>query len=433
MRWALAVGIGLALCCAACAGASTVSGTGPDTRPPSEPETQPPSEPETQPPSEPETQPPSEPDVETAGEPDVETASEPDVETAGEPDAETAGGPDTEPLSEPQLRRLLAEFVDEQRQSVGVVAGVTSAAGRVVVGYGRLSADDPTRPDGDTVFEIGSITKVFTSTLLADLGSREGLELDTPVQSLLGDAVRMPARSGAEITLRHLATHSSGLPRLPENFDPENPANPYADYTVEDLYAFLSSHKPARDAGEAVEYSNVGYGLLGHALTLREAADFEALIVERILEPLQMSDTAVELTPALRERLATGHDGRLEPAGNWDLPVLAGAGALRSTVNDLLTFLEANLGLRESPLQPAMELARMPQRQDPALGMDIGLGWIIATEGDREFVWHNGATGGYASFIGFDVEAGEGIVILSNSQLSADNLAYRLFTRDFDG
>ena len=253
------------------------------------------------------------------------------------------------------------------------------------------------------------------------------------MQSLLGDAVRMPARSGAEITLRHLATHSSGLPRLPENFDPENPANPYADYTVEDLYAFLSSHKPARDAGEAVEYSNVGYGLLGHALTLREAADFETLIFERILEPLQMSDTAVELTPALRERLATGHDGRLEPAGNWDLPVLAGAGALRSTVNDLLTFLEANLGLRESPLQPAMELARMPQRQDPALGMDIGLGWIIATEGDREFVWHNGATGGYASFIGFDVEAGEGIVILSNSQLSADNLAYRLFTRDFDG
>ena len=173
-----------------------------------------------------------------------------------------------------------------------------------------------------------------------------------------------------------------------------------------------------RDIGDTVEYSNVGYGLLGHALALREGTDFETLIVEGILEPLPMPDTAVELTPALRERLATGHDAQLQPAPNWGLPVLAGAGALRSTVNDLLTFLEANLGLRESPLHQAMELARMPQRSDPALGMDIGLGWIIAKEGDREFVWHNGATGGYASFIGFDAEAGEGIVILSNSGLS---------------
>ena len=377
MRKALAVGIGLALSCAACAGASTV--------------------------------------------------------TRSEPDAQTPSGPDAEPLSGPQIRRLLADFVDEDRQSVGVVAGVIGAEGRVVVGYGRLSTDDPTQPGGDTVFEIGSITKVFTSTLLADLVSREELGLDTTVQSLLGDQMRMPARNGAEITLGHLATHSSGLPRLPDNFDPEDPANPYADYTVEDLYAFLSSHELDRDIGDTVEYSNVGYGLLGHALALREGTDFETLIVERILEPLQMPDTAVELTPALRERLATGHDGRLRPATNWDLPVLAGAGALRSTVNDLLTFLEANLGLRKSPLHQAMELARMPQRSDPVLGMDIGLGWIIAKEGDREFVWHNGATGGYASFLGFDAEAGEGIVILSNSGLSVDNLAYRLFTRDFDG
>lgn len=377
MGWALAVGVGLALLCAACAGASTVA--------------------------------------------------------EAEPDAETPSQRAGEPLSEPQIRNLLAEFVDEDRQSVGVVAGVTSAEGRFVVGYGHLSADDPTRPDGDTVFEIGSITKVFTSTVLADLVSRGELGLEVPVQSLLGDEVRMPARNGADITLGHLATHSSGLPRLPDNFDPADPANPYADYTVEDLNAFLTSHELARDIGEAVEYSNVGYGLLGHALTLREAIDFETLIGERILEPLQMTDTAIELTPALRERLAPGHDGRLRPAANWDLPTLAGAGALRSTVNDLLTFLEANIGLRESSLQEAMEFARVPRRSDPALGMDIGLGWIIASEDDLRFVWHNGATGGYASFIGFDPAAVEGIVVLSNSAQFVDELAYRLFTRDFDG
>ena len=376
MRTLLAVGIGLALWCVGCAG----SGTAPE----------------------------------------------------AERDAQTATVPDVEPLTESQIRSVLAEFVDEDRQSVGVVAGATSAAGRVVVGYGHLSADDPTQPDGDTVFEIGSITKVFTATVLADLVSQEELGLDTPVQSVLGDEVSMPTSDGAQITLGHLATHSSGLPRLPDNFDPEDPTNPYADYTVEDLYAFLSSHKLARGIDETVEYSNVGYGLLGHALALGQGTDFETLIVERVLEPLQMSDTAIELTPALRERLATGHDGQLRRAANWDLPVLAGAGALRSTVHDLLTFLEANLGLGPSPLRQAMERARTPQRTDPALGMDIGLGWIIAREGDREFVWHNGGTGGYASFIAFDAQAGEGMVILSNSALSVDNLAYRLFTRDFD-
>ncbi len=364
---------------------------------------------------------------------DSQTSSEADVETRSRPNAQTSVGPEIEPLSEPQIRRLLEEFVDEQQQSVGVVVGVTSASGRVVVGYGRISEDDATLPDGDTVFEIGSITKVFTSTVLAELVSRGELRLDTPVQSLLGDEVLMPTRNGTEITLGHLATHSSGLPRLPDNFNPANLANPYADYTVEDLNTFLSSHELGRDIGDTVEYSNIGFGLLGHALALREDADFETLIDERILEPLHMSDTAVQLTQALRERLAPGHDGRLRSVANWDVPTLAGAGALRSTVNDLLTFLEANLGLSESPLQQAMELARLPQRHGPRLGMDIGLGWMIATEGDRQFIGHPGATGGYASFIGFDVELGEGIVILSNSHLSVDYLAYRLFTRDLDG
>ena len=336
-------------------------------------------------------------------------------------------------MSEAQVRGLLAEFVDGERQGVGVVAGVTTAEGRVVVGYGRLSADDPTQPDGDTVFEIGSVTKMFTSTLLADLVLREELGLDTPVQSLLGAAARMPTRNGDEITLGHLATHNSGLPRLPDNFDPADESNPYADYDAERLYAFLSSHQLRRDIGEAVEYSNVGYGLLGHALALREGTGYEALVTERILEPLQMSDTAIELTPLLRERLAPGHDERLRPAANWDLTALAGAGALRSTVNDMLTFLEANMGLRESALRPAMEFAHAPRLSDPALGMDLGLGWVIATEGDRRFVWHNGATGGYASFIGFDPQALAGVVVLSNSAARVDNLAYRLFTRDFRG
>ena len=270
------------------------------------------------------------------------------------------------PVEEAQIRRLLEEFVDGG-QSVGVVAGFVRDGERIVVGHGRLSAEDPGAPDGDTVFEIGSVTKVFTSIVLADLELSGDLALDTPVQSLLGDEVRVPVRDGAEITLGHLATHSSGLPRLPDNLAPADWANPYADYTVEHLYEFLAGHKLARDIGEAVEYSNLGYGLLGQVARARErAVDYETLITQRILEPLEMSDTAVELTPPSRERLAPGHDEELQPVPNWDIPTLAGAGSLRSTVNDLLIFLEANLGLRQTPLREAMACTHVPQATDPA-------------------------------------------------------------------
>ena len=236
-----------------------------------------------------------------------------------------------------EIRRILAERIDEQKRSVGIVVGVVEPGERRVVGYGRFAADAPGQPDGDTVYEIGSITKVFTAILLADLVGEGAVELETPVQRLLGPDVAVPTRNGAEITLLHLATHSSGLPRLPSNLQPANAANPYADYTVAQLYEFLSSYELERDIGETVEYSNLGAGLLGHALALSAETDYETLVSTRLLEPLGMSDTSVALTPSLQERLAVGHSVQLRPVANWDLPTLAGAGALRSTVNDMLT------------------------------------------------------------------------------------------------
>lgn len=333
---------------------------------------------------------------------------------------------------EAQIRGLLEEFI-EDGQSVGVVVGIVREGERIVIGAGRLADRGPEPPNGDTVFEIGSITKVFTSTALADLEASSGLRLETPVQSLLGDDVQMPTRDGTEITLGHLATHSSGLPRLPDNLAPADWANPYADYTAERLYEFLADHDLIRDIGESVEYSNLGYGLLGQALAISEGTDYEQLIAQRVLEPLEMVDTAVNLKPPQQARMASGHDQRLQPVANWDLAVLAGAGALRSTVNDLAIFLEANLGLRQTPLREATQRTQVPQAADPAMGMDIGLGWLIADIDGRRFVWHNGATGGYSSFVGFDPEAREGIVILSNSVISVDGLAQRLVTHYFNG
>ncbi len=325
-----------------------------------------------------------------------------------------------------EIRQILVNRIDEQKRSVGIVVGVVEPGGRRVVAHGQLAADDPTEVDGDTVFEIGSITKVFTAILLADLAEEGEFELETPVRRLLGPDVTMPTRDGAEITLLHLTTHSSGLPRMPNNFRPADAGNPYADYTVAQLYEFLSSHELTRDIGEAVEYSNLGTGLLGHALALSQETDYESLVSERLLEPLGMSDTSITLSPSQQERLAIGHSVQLRPVANWDLPTLAGAGALRSTVNDMLTFAEANLGLGESPLQKEMTETHQARRDFPAPGMRIGLGSVIRGGHGRDLHWHNGGTGGYRSFLGFDLDAGTGVVVLSNSGDSVDDLGFHL-------
>ncbi len=329
-------------------------------------------------------------------------------------------------LTEAEIRQILVNRIDEQKRSVGIVVGVVEPGGRRVVAHGQLATDNPSEVDGDTVFEIGSITKAFTAILLADLAGEGAVELETPVQRLLGPDVTVPTRSGAEITLLHLATHSSGLPRLPSNMRPGNAANPYGDYTVAQLNEFLSSYELERDIGEAVEYSNLGAGLLGHALALNQGTDYETLVSERLLEPLGMSDTSVSLSPSQQERLAIGHSVQLRPVANWDLPTLAGAGALRSTVNDMLTFVEANLGLRESALQEAMADSHQSRRDFPAPGMRIGLGWVIRSGHGRELHWHNGGTGGYRSFLGFDLESQTGVVVLSNSGDSVDDLGFHL-------
>ena len=342
----------------------------------------------------------------------------------------------TEPLpsipSDSEIRRILVERIDEEARGVGIVVGVLESGVRRVVAHGRLATDSEKTPDGDTVFEIGSITKVFTSAVLANLVEQGTLELETPVQDLLGSAARVPMRNGAAISLLHLATHSSGLPRLPDNLDPEDPSNPYADYTVDQLHEFLSSHELARDIGERVVYSNLGVGLLGYSLARKNGTDYETLVSTQLLKPLGMLDTSIALTPALRERLAVGHDRALEQAANWDIATLAGAGAFRSTAKDMLTFVEANLSPRESVLHQALAAMHIARRPFPAPHMEIGLGWILRTEHDRTILWHNGGTGGYRSFVGFDPVSGSGVVVLSNTTFSVDDLGFHLLDRRFD-
>ncbi|MGC1520781.1 MAG: serine hydrolase, partial [Steroidobacteraceae bacterium] len=164
------------------------------------------------------------------------------------------------------------------------MVGVIDAKGRRIVAYGSLEKADKRPLDGDTVFEIGSITKVFTSLLLADMVQRGEVKLDDPIAKYLPASAKVPERNGHSITLVDLATHTSALPRMPANFRPKDPANPYADYTDEQLYAFLSSYELIRDVGAKYEYSNLGFGLLGQGLAHRAGTDYETLVETRICD-----------------------------------------------------------------------------------------------------------------------------------------------------
>jgi D-alanyl-D-alanine-carboxypeptidase/D-alanyl-D-alanine-endopeptidase len=317
--------------------------------------------------------------------------------------------------AEPEIRQILVERIDQRRQGVGMVVGVIDSGGRRVVGYGVRGIDDPRPVDGDTVFEIGSTTKVFTALLLADMSRRGDVELTDPLAKHLPPDVRVPQRDGRQITLQDLATHTSGLPRLPTNLAPRDPANPYADYTARQLYDFLASYNLPREVGETYEYSNLGAGLLGLALAHRAGTDYETLVRTRITEPLGMDSTVVTLTDALRGRLASGHNERLELVPGWDIPTLAGAGALRSTANDLLTLLAATLGYTSSPLTASMAAMTAVRRPTGAPGLEVALGWQVASTDGGDLFWHNGGTGGYRSFLGFDQRRRVGVVVLSNT------------------
>jgi D-alanyl-D-alanine-carboxypeptidase/D-alanyl-D-alanine-endopeptidase len=319
-----------------------------------------------------------------------------------------------ERVSDAEIARILAERIDTHRQSIGIIVGLLEPDGRRIIGYGSTTKGVARPLDGDTVFEIGSITKVFTALLLADAVERGEVALTDPVARFLPTAVRVPER-GRAITLGDLASHMSGLPRLPSNMTPKDQNNPYADYTVEQLYAFLSSHQLARDVGAQYEYSNLGGGLLGHVLALRAGMSYEALVEMRITRPLGMASTRITLSDAMRARLASGYTSTLQPAANWDLPTLAGAGALRSTVNDLLLFASAAVGARSTPLDKAFARMLATRHPTPAPGLQIALGWHVFTTNDHDVVWHDGGTGGYRTFLGFDPVARTAVVALSNA------------------
>jgi len=316
--------------------------------------------------------------------------------------------------SDAEIGKILKDHVGAENLGIGIVVGVIDAKGRRIIAYGTLAKDDKRPLNGDTIFEIGSITKVFTSLLLMDMAEKREVSVTDAVSKYLPAEAKAPERNGARITLQDLATHRSGLPA-----EPFPMTNPYYTFTIEQFYDFLAGYKLTRDVGSQFEYSNIGVALLGHALSLRARISYEELIKTRILGPLGMRDTQITLPPETKTRLAVGHDSDLKAVPNLDSSTrvpLAPAGALLSSANDLLRFLAANLGYTKTPLASAMAAAlsiRWPTLPSMT-GMEIAYNWIVQTKNGKSIIWHNGATPGYRAFVGFDSKSRTGVVVLSN-------------------
>jgi CubicO group peptidase (beta-lactamase class C family) len=286
------------------------------------------------------------------------------------------------------------------------------------------------------VFEIGSITKVFTSLLLAIAVERGEVGLDDPVVKHLPRGTRVPMRRGRPITLVHLATHTSGLPRLPPGSllsALRHRDDPYAQLSTEDVLAALGDTRPRASAGERFRYSNLGAGLLGIALAHASATDYETLVRERIATPLGLADTVVTLSEDQRSRLAAGTKWRGGPAALWTVPGLTGAGALRSTGIDVLTFIRAQMGTLPDVPQELAEAIRSTHRDRASggrltPGMRIALGWLLVGIGRQKvrIAMHNGGTGGHRSFAGWAPASGHGVVALSANVRSVDRIAAKL-------
>ncbi len=294
-----------------------------------------------------------------------------------------------------------------------MVVGVTEGNGHRIVAHGCRDTSGVDAVNEETVFEIGSITKLFTALLLSDMANRGEVGMNEPVVELLPAGTRVPVRDGKAITLRDLASHYSGLPRVATNGDsPDRPGGPYASYSAERLYQFLASHELLRTPGESFEYSNVGVGLLGHALVLRaDAGDYETLLRARILEPLRMDDTGIAIPSRLAGNVASGHNDSLEPTSDWTFDVLAGTGALRSTLPDLLRFADAVCD-QKSSIASIIRPLMMPRDQGGLELAKLHLDGVIALS-------KPGGTGGARSFVKCIPEWKRGVAVLSNASIDA--------------
>jgi len=307
----------------------------------------------------------------------------------------------------------------------GIIVGVINSKGSTFFSYGYKSYQNKEPIDRNSVFEIASISKTFTGIMLADMVHQKVLSLNDPLQSILPEGVNAPTKNLDTIRLIHLANHTSGLPRMPSNFNYTSLVNPFANYTEKQSYEFLNNYDLTGTIGKQYEYSNYGFGLLGHRLADLNGMNYNELLQAKICEPLKLYNTNTIFTPDMKANLAKGHKLGVE-IGNWDYQsCFAGAGGIRSTAKDMLKYLAYNMGLESCDISEAIKTSHINSREKGEMP-SIGLGWQLKELDSTQIVWHDGETGGYRSFIGFVKNRDKGVVVLTNSNTDINDIGFHL-------
>jgi D-alanyl-D-alanine-carboxypeptidase/D-alanyl-D-alanine-endopeptidase len=347
-----------------------------------------------------------------------------------------------------EIKDRLNALVDSNRTKAAIVIGIVDPNGTQFYSNGKISNTNNTNVDQNTIFAIGSNTKVFTTVLLAEMVEEGLIKLNDPIDKYLPPNVTIPQYKGHKITIEDLATHTSGLPEFPSNYCPSfaisnaqsledkvqhvrNLMSCTKNYTIGQLYQGLSNTTLTREPGSKYEYSTFGTGLLGRILTLKSnMSSYDELLTERILNVLGMNSTSIYLSDEQKSRLAIGHlSGRELPLFNISNPLVPGGG-LYSSADDLLKFISANIGLIKTKLDSAMQTSHLIRHstgflipnniavsgKNGDIELYIGLGWLVTTNLGNEIIWHNGGTiGGYNAFMGFNPDTKRGIVVLCNT------------------
>src|SRR6476659_8006368 len=347
-----------------------------------------------------------------------------------------------------EIKNRVNALLDSNRTNASIVIGIVDPSGTQFYGNGKISNAINATVDQNTIFAIGSNTKVFTTILLAQMVEDGLIKLNDPIDKYLPSNVIVPQYKGHKITIEDLATHTSGLPEFPSNYCPSfaisnaqtledkvqhlrNLMGCTKNYTFDQLYQGLSNTTITREPGSKYEYSTFGIGLLGHILALKSnVSSYNELLKKRILDVLGMNSTSIILSDEQKSRLAIGHlSGRELPLLNMSNPLIPGGG-LYSSANDLLKFISANTGLIKTKLDSAMQASHLirhstglltPNNIDisdnnTSIELYIGLGWLVTTNFGNELIWHNGALiDGYNAFMGFNPDTKRGIVVLCNT------------------
>lgn len=319
-------------------------------------------------------------------------------------------------ISNDDVRAALEQRFKGDRTGACIAAGVIDDTA-IATAYYCANPKSQRPYDEYTAFEIGSLTKTMTAALLAEFIARGEVTLSDPIAKLFPSGTSVPSFNGREITIGEIVTHTSGLPAIPVRYRAPDINNPYASVTERDLLDALAATQLTRQPGSKWEYSNFAMMVLSYALTKRSGKDYETLLREHLLVPLGMNETYVAQHPPY-VRLAPGHLPNAMPAVPWDFPPdMAGVGGVRATLPDMLRYLEGQLGTRESAITPALA-----QTQEQVVSVDghrMGMNWNLSTRNGRTIVAHEGGTGGYSSFAGFDRAAKRAVVLLSDTALTS--------------